>query len=410
MPQTPTREPQKPQKLTKRLVDATKAPRSGEVKVWDAEIKGFGLRVRSSGRRTFILQYRNAAGRTRRLSIGEYGSPWTVQKARAEATQLLAAVRRGEDPQAERAQEREVLTLAQLAEKFLSEHVEQKRKPRTAREYQRLLEDHLLPALGTRSVADVTRGDIARLHHALRETPTQANRLVAVASSMFARAERWGLRPEGSNPCRHVDRFKERGRQRFLSPAELAKLGEVLADPESGESPVAVAALRLLLLTGMRLGEVRSLAWADVDLERGLLILADSKTGERPVLLGAAALALLSALPRQEGSPWVFPSERTAGHWIGLRKVWYRVRDRAGLGDVRLHDLRHSFAAVAASGGMSLPLIGALLGHSQPQTTARYAHLQDSPLRGAADRVSGEIAAALGGGGGEVVAFREGRS
>ena len=246
----------------------------------------------------------------------------------------------------------------------------------------------------TRQIVDVTRADIERLHHGLRNTPYQANRVLAVLSRMFALAEGWGLRHDGSNPCRHVQKYRERRRDRFLSAEELARLGIALtAAGKDGEPPAAIAAIRLLALTGCRKSEVLRLRWSQV--EPNCLRLSDSKTGAKVVPLGAAARELLASLPSWEGNPYVIVGDRPNSHFIGIQKVWERIRRQAGLDDVRIHDLRHSFASVGASSGDSLLVIGALLGHRDHGTTQRYAHLSDDPLQAAADRISAHIATAL---------------
>jgi integrase len=283
-----------------------------------------------------------------------------------------------------------------------------KKKPRSVAGDRRMLRDLILPKLGKRKVEDVTRSEISRLHASLQKTPYQANRVLALLSKMFSLAERWGVRPDHSNPCRHVQKFRERKRTRFLSGEELARLGAELAASEGRGLALPVAAFRLLVLTGCRRGEILALRWSEVDLERGCLQLTDSKTGPKVVPLGAAAVALLAALPRDGGNPYVLPGEKPGTHLTDIGKAWQRLRRRAGLRDVRLHDLRHSFASVGAAAGLGLPILGAILGHQQPSTTARYAHLADDPLRAAADRISAEIAAALGGQpGGEVIPFKK---
>jgi integrase len=222
-------------------------------------------------------------------------------------------------------------------------------------------------------------------------------------------AEAWGLRPTGSNPCQGVERYREQRRQRFLSGAELAQVGEALAEAEREESahPSGILALRLLLLTGARSGEILSLRWSEVNFERSCLELADSKTGQKTIPLGAAALELLSKAERMEDNPYVCFGDKPGRPLGGLTKIWYRIRRRAGLEDVRIHDLRHSFASVGAGSGLGLPIIGAVLGHTQAQTTSRYAHLAADPVQQAAERISEEIAARLDGGAGDVRPFRK---
>jgi integrase len=283
-----------------------------------------------------------------------------------------------------------------LAARFLVEHAEAKRKASTAREYRRLLEHVVLPAIGSRKVSDVTRRDVERLHQGRRGTPTEANRALACLSTMFTFAERWGLRPDGSNPCRHVEKYPQRRRERFLSPTELARLGGALAAYDG--SPFAVAAIKLLVFTGARLGEVLGLRWEWIDFERGEARLPDSKTGAKTLHLPPPALAALAELPRLDRNPYVIVGAKEGAPLVNLQTPWRAVRATAKLDEVRLHDLRHAFASVAASSGMGLPIIGKMLGHSQPATTARYAHLASDPVKAAAATVAGKIAAAMSGG------------
>ena len=262
---------------------------------------------------------------------------------------------------------------------------------------ERLLRLYVRPALGPRKVRGLTTADVARLHFDLRIKPIQANRTLALLSKMLNLAERWQHRPPHSNPCRGIERYPENKRKRYLTGAELARLGEALAAAErdGAEHPSAVLALRLLALTGCRRSEILTLRWQEVDMARRCLVLADSKTGAKEVPIGAAALKVLASAQRAEGNPYVCWGAREGGHLVGLQRAWDRLRRAAGIGDVRLHDIRHSFASVGAGAGLGLPVIGALLGHTQAATTQRYAHLQADPLKVAADRISGEIAAAL---------------
>lgn len=380
-------------KLTKRLIDGA-LPSATTAFLWDEALPGFGVKIEPSGHRTFVLQYSHG-DRSRRLKLGRVGD-LTLDEARREAQRLRGQVALGRDPGAERTVARQAPTLRAFAERYLSEHARLKKRPRSVLEDERNLRLHLLPVLGARKVIDVDRADVARLHSAMSGTPIAANRCLALLSHMLTMAERWDLRPVGSNPARGVQHFRERHRTRFLSDAELGRLGLVLAEAEAaGEHPSAIAALRLLLLTGARRNEILMLKWQEVDLDRRCLRLPESKTGPKTIPLGAAALELLSNLPRIEGNPYVLPGERPGRPYNSLQQAWARLRQRAGLVDVHLHDLRHSFAALGAGAGESLLVLGALLGHTGPQMTARYAHLADDPLRSAADRIAGRVAAAL---------------
>src|ERR1051325_1001890 len=384
-------------KITKRSVDGLKPATDGaEAVLWDTEVKGFGCRVQRGGSKSYIVHYRVGSGRgapIRKLTIGKHGAPWTPEHARGEARRLLGMVEGGADPAADKIARKAAPLVADLAERFLAEHAEAKRKASTATEYRRLLDRILLPALGKRKVVDVTRHDVGKLHHGLRASPYQANRVLAVLSKMFNLAERWGLRPDGSNPCRHVEKFGERKRERMLSADELARLRDALASHKG--SPYVPAAVKLLVFTGARLGEVLGLRWEQVDFERGEARLPDSKTGAKTLHLPPPALAVLAELPRLDGNPHVIVGHKTGASMVNLEKPWRAIRAAAGLDDVRLHDLRHAFASVAASSGMGLPIIGKMLGHTQPATTHRYAHLASDPVKAAAASVAGKIAAAM---------------
>ena len=382
-------------KLTKRVAEGAAASET-EYTIWDDEIPGFGLRVLPSGRRNYMIQYR-VGTRTRRMTLGPHGI-LTAEQARTMAMTELARVRQGADPAADRQARREAITVRELAERFDKEHIALRIKSSTAKEYRRNLDRFILPALGRLRVEEVTRADIAKFHHDLRHIPYQANRCIEVVSKMFNLAEMWGLRADGTNPRKHIKKYPEEKRERFLSAAEMRRTGEVLAEMEieNIELPSAIAAARLLMLTGCRLNEIMTLKWAYVDTEAPALRLPDSKTGAKIVHLGKAALDVLRAIHRIDGNPWVITGAKTGARLADLQPFWQRVRARAGIKDVRIHDLRHTFASVAVASGQGLPMIGKLLGHTQVQTTARYAHLAADPVRAAADQVSSGIAQALG--------------
>ena len=384
-------------KLTKRTVESLKVREKDHI-AFDADLPGFGVRVMPSGKRFFLIQYRRH-GRTRRVMIGQFG-PVTAENARREATRLLGLVRgAGEDPAALRDAERLAVTVKELGQRFLNQHVKVRCKPTTQGEYRRSVELFIDPFFGNQRVRSVRAADVAELHGSLSHIPYQANRTLGVLSKMMNLAETWGMRDRHSNPCEDIERYPERKRERFLSGKELQRLGGALskAEIEETESPYAVAAFRVLVLTGCRLSEIQKLEWRHVDLEYGELRLPDSKTGAKTVHLGEAASEVLRALTRIAGNPYVIAGKKEGAHLNDLQHPWRRIRGAAGLDDVRIHDLRHTFASGGLAVGEGLPMIGKLLGHTQIQTTARYAHLASDPMKAAANKISDRLASALSG-------------
>lgn len=381
-------------RLTKSIVEGAK-PANHDIILWDREVRGFGCKVTPAGRRSYFCYYRTRDGIQRRPAIAQHGQV-TVQQAREIARGWLHEVAAGGDPSRTRQQARGAPTVADLCHRFLEDHAACRNKAGTAYNYRRMVERFVLPALGRRRVADVTRSDVEHLHQSLAATPYQANRVVGLVSKMMNLAERWGWRPDGSNPVRHVDKNREARRERYLSAEEMARLGAALSEAEATgiATPEAIAAVRLLVFTGCRMSEILTLRWEHVDLARRCLRLPDSKTGAKVVHLNQAAIDILAGL-RRDLSGWVLPGAKPGGHLVNLQKPWRRLRRRAGLDDLRLHDLRHSFASVAAGLGEGLHMIGKLLGHSQPQTTHRYAHLADDPVRAASERVATAITTML---------------
>lgn len=379
-------------KLTKRAIDALK-PDAKDYFVWDSQIAGFGVRVMPSGAKTYQAQYRKG-GRTRRVSVGRHGKI-TVDQARKLAQDIMGQVAKGENPAEELSQHRKAPTIAALCERFFDAHVLEHCKPRTQGEYRRAIKLFINPALGSFKVVDVERRDIAELHQKYRDKPYQANRTLGVLSKMFNLAEVWGLRPDGSNPCRHVPKYREIKRERYLSAHELQRLGTTLREVERDgrESVFVIAAYRLLILTGCRLGEIQTLKWSYIT-ENGME-LPDTKTGARRIPLPASARAILGQIPRIPGNPYVIAGKIVGQFATDLQHPWQRIRALAGLNDVRIHDLRHTYASNAVSSGMPIQMVGRLLGHSQLQTTMRYAHLADEPVRHAAEKNAERLSAML---------------
>lgn len=395
--------------------------------VWDSEVRGFGVRKQLRDP-VFILKYRSG-GKQRLYTIGLYGSPWTVEKARNEAVQLLGEIAKGTDPALLREKMKAAPSFADFADQYLSEVSDTHKKASTAGEDRRMLKLHMRPRFEGRKIAEIDRADVATLHAALKPTPVMANRVVALLSHMLNHAVDKGVRPEGPNPCSKIKRYAEQSQERFLSLDELGRLGSALLEAETVGIPWqpdpykktkhapkaenrftiigqhAAGALRLLLFTGARLREILHLKWDQVDFDRGLLFLADSKTGRKTIVLNAPALAVLADLPRV--GKYVIAGEDADKPRSDLKRPWNLIRDHAGLSDVRIHDLRHTFASIGAGASLGLPIVGKLLGHAQPSTTARYAHLDADPVRRASNTIGGQIANAMSGGASaDIVAIR----
>jgi integrase len=400
-------------RLSKRTVDAVQASDRDQF-VWDSEVLGFGLKVSRQGLRTYVVQYRSE-GRSRRFTIGAHGSPWTPETARDRAKVLLGQVADGEDPQEEKAGLRKSLTVAELCDLYLTVGLAT-RKPASVASARADIENHIKPLLGAHRAAAVTPADVDKLlldvaagvtaHRAktskkrglsrVRGGKGAANAAVTTLCAAMTFAIRRGVRAD--NPALRVRKFPEKKIDRFLAPAELARLGEVLAAAEAlgVENPYALAAIRLLVLTGCRKNEILTLKRAHVDPHHKCLRLPDSKTGAKVVHIGDAALEVIAAVPELVGNDHLLPGKGGAGHLVHLQSTWERIREAAGLKGVRLHDLRHAFASLGAAQGDSLLIIGALLGHRSAKTTQRYAHLADHPMKDAAQRISAEAAARMG--------------
>ncbi len=384
-------------RLTKKVVEDVR-PGNRDVIVWDDDITGFGVKVTPRGRRSYFLWYRTGAGRERRPAIGRHGDV-TCAKARTIAKAWSEEVAAGGDPSGDRQAQRHSETFAVFAARYIRDIALETKRPSTVAMDRLNLKNHLLPALSAMKVADITTGDVKTLRRRMAKTPTAFNRTLALLSHMMNTAEddEFRLRVQHSNPCRRVKKYKETVRTRYLSADELARLGDALADAEHTRTvaPAAIAAIRLLMLTGCRRSEILTLRWEYVDKDAGRLRLPDSKTGAKDVYLPSPALEVLDNIERREDSPWVINGKVPGAHLEGLRKPWAHICRAAGLDDLRVHDLRHSFASVAVSSDLTLLVIGKLLGHREARTTERYAHLDDDPAQAAAEKVGKAIDAAM---------------
>ena len=412
-------------KITKRTVDAAEA-RPSRYTIFDSQIPGFGLRVFPSGQKSWVFDYRPSPGgqgvAKKRVTIGAV-EDFTADAARKEADRLRAMVLRGGDPQGDKNGDRDAKTVAEVAEVFIANHVV---KATTKAYYEDLLNRLILPELGKLRAKDVRQADVLRLHRSLKDRPFLANRVLAVLGAMYGfAAGPDGLVAEGVNPTRGIKKNDEPPRDRLLAPDELMRLGAALREaetigihweidhtkklkhlPKSGRvtviAPAAVAAIRLLIFTGARLREILHLRWDQVDLQRGLLMLpahkTSRKTGIKTIVLNAPSVEVLNSIERI--GVYVIAGD-TAGQKdekprSDLKRPWTLITKRSGLDGLRLHDLRHNYASFGVGGGMGLPVIGKLLGHTQPSTTARYGHLDQDPLRKAANTIGAAIAAAMG--------------
>ena len=376
------------EKLTDKLVKSLAAPASGNKITYDTNVHGFGFRVTAAGARAFILNYR-INGRERRYTIGAYPD-WSVAAAREEAKRLKRQVDRGYDPMGQRHAERAAPTVAELARRFLEEHAVRK-VLRAQADDRAMIEKLVLPVIGQLKVHDVHRDDIDRLHQDISRTrPIRANRVAQLLSKMFSLAVRWEYRSD--NPVKGIHRNPEPKRTRYLSDDELKRLIAALA---SRPNQTSANAIRMLLLTGARRGEVLNARWDQFDLEAGVWTKPSAHTKQKKehrVPLSAPVIQLLSQMRNSAGSsPYVFPGRVPGKPLKEIKGFWAGVCKEAKIEDCRIHDLRHTYASILASAGHSLPVIGALLGHTQPNTTARYSHLFDDPLREATEQVGSVV-------------------
>jgi integrase len=380
-------------KLSKKFIDSLESKTKSYI-VWDDNPRGLGLKVTRAGSKSFILKYRNIEGRQRKLKIDVYGVI-TLEEARKRAKTMLAEVSKGNDPANEKREAKTTLTMKDLFERYLEEHSKVRNKTSTFKNNRDFIRRHLLPELGSYTVKSISRKDIFALQQKLSKEKTKpiANNAISILSKAFNLAEVWGLRSDYTNPCRHVQKFPMKSNQRFLSKEEFTKLGDVLNFMEKTqlELPSVISAIRLLMHTGCRHSEILGLKWSYIDFENKCFRLPDSKTGAKTVYFSDFVFEYLKNMNRKLNNDYVIAGEVEGQPLINLQKPWNRIRKKAGLADVRIHDLRHSFASMAAASGMSLPIIGAMLGHSQPKTTAQYVHLIGAPMREATNIVSNNI-------------------
>ncbi len=422
-------------KITKRVVDAAKPPLNRDrTYLWDSELKGFGLMV-TARVKSYVLQYRTPDGRSRRLTIGHHGSPWTPDEARQRACEMLRDAKKGNDPLDAKAEAREALTVAHLADLYLLEGPAEKanKKASSWQTDRSNIDRHIKPLLGAKIVRSLTKSDVARFQADVAAGKTAmdektrprgraiveggkgiAARSLAVLSAMLSFAQGRGLIP--LNPAKGVHPYKSNPKERFLTELEVTYLAEALLalERESALPPVAASGIKLLLLTGCRKSEILRLRWEHVDFERQCLRLPESKTGAKIVPLATSALEILAGLSRDESNGWVLPATKGDGHYAGLPKHWDTVKQKAcalaveafkkdgrsveeapHFDGLRIHDLRHSFASFAVGDGAALYLVGKLLGHKQTRTTEIYAHVADHPLRATAELATRRIARAM---------------
>ena len=380
-------------KLTKTIVEGA-APRAQRYRINDSLVPGLCLLVLPSGARTYYVRFRQLDGRQLEMKLGT-PVELTPDDARRLARDVLAQVREGRRPTEDRRAMRQANTLADLAREHLERHAAKKRSGACDEANWRV---HLLPALGAATkVAAVNHEDVTRWHAEHRQ-PITANRALRTLSVAMGLAEQWGWRPHNSNPCKGVKPHRESARRRYASQDELTRLRAALQRWEDA-GPLAVRwrfakLVRLLLLTGARLREVMCAEWRLVDWERRVLVVPAErgKTGAAEVRLSDRAIEVLRELQAAaEGLPWIIPGADRRKPLVGYRKLWLALLTEAGVEDLRVHDLRHSFASYALSGGQTLGVVGQLLGHRSTQTTSRYAHLVDDAARAAVDRLSDEL-------------------
>jgi integrase len=380
------------EKLSKTVVERIEAA-DRDVFVWDDALPGFGMRVKPTGVRSYIIQYRNRnSGASKRLTIGQHGPLLTFDQAKRQARAMLADAMRGEDPVEIRKASRRAPSLADLAADYLERHAVPKKRPKSVRDDRAMLDKIIVPKLGAKKVASIGRRDIEAIHVAMKDRPYQANRVLSLLSKMFNLAVEWEWRPD--NPARGIERYEEQKRDRWLSDDELRRLCTVLDEHTNTR---AANAVRLQLLTGARLGEVLGSRKGDFDLQRGVWTKPSHQTKQKRtehIPLNAQALALIASIieTSDPDSPFLLRGNKPGQPLRDIKKFWSAAVHKAGIINYRRHDNRHTYASHLVSSGLSLEIVGRLLGHTTATTTKRYAHLADDPLRAATNRFGSKIA------------------
>ncbi len=372
-------------KLTKKLVESS-LPREKDYVVWDDEIKGFGCRILPSGHKTYVFHYTSPTTRKYSyLKIGVHGN-YTVDLARDKAKKWCAAIAQDVDPKEHKKAKQVAAQQSVLFEDFwkvfTEKYIKETHKPSTMNRDASRIKKYILPFFGKKSMATIEQRDIIAFKDSMGPIKGNCSKCLRLLSCAFNQAELWDYIPRNSNPCKGVPKYPDRKMNRFLSDVELERLNQVLAErTETNTAPYTIAAFRLLMYTGCRLGEVLSLKWDDINLKENFIHLKDSKVGERGIPLNESAKNVLLGLQTQADNPYVFCGDKKGTHLVTLQKAWERIRQKAGIPDVRIHDLRHSFASFALKKGVSLYGVSKLLGHKNIATTTRYAHLELEELK-----------------------------
>ena len=374
-------------KLTNKKIDQL-IPDTKSYIVWDNEIRGFGVRVNLNSKKTFILKYRIGQGRSARVRkpvIGTYGV-MKVDEARKIARKWLLEASEGNDP---KEVDKTTILLKDFCNVYLQQHANIKKKLSSVIEDKRLMRLHIIPNFGNVCLKEITRAMITKHHQSMYQTPHGANRFLSLMSKMMNLAERWEYRPLNSNPCRHIERYKEEGRQIYLSMEQIEKIGHVIKQMEQTESIFVLSAIKLLLFTGRRTGEILTLKWDYIDFENSKMNLPDTKTGAKSFFFSPTVKQILLNLPNKEG--FVFKSVLKDKRVTTVRHIWKKICKLAKIENVRVHDLRHTYASLAVQNGYSLPIISKMLGHADIKTTQRYAHLHDDPVNQAVEKIDQQL-------------------